>query len=391
MMTRRFRTISVVWLGAALSWSAPVAGQSVSGSVVEAASAEPIPGTFVVLLDTTGAERARGLTTQSGTFRLDAPGSGSYRIRVERIGIANVTSARFTIGDREAVSRRIRVPLSPVRLTNIEVSAEAQCEMLQEDAVVLIRVWEEARKALEATFWTGRQTYYRFDALLSRRDLDRRGTPISEPELESIRLYGQRPFRSARADDLAFGGWVQPVGSGNVKFHAPDAEVLLSESFRRRHCYSLRREIVDGRERIGVQFVPLAERRLPDISGVLWIDAESAELKSLDFRYEVLDLPFDTEGVGGHVEFDRLPDGAWIVRRWIIRTPIARFTRSRTFSGRRRGRIMQLVGLYEEGQQVTAVWRTGDLAAGPDDELPQGVPAVNAPTDELIVRYPTGS
>ncbi len=390
MMTRQFRTVLVIWLGAALSWPASVAGQSVSGSVVEAASATPIPGTFMVLLDATGTERARALTTRSGTFRLSAPGPGSYRIRVERIGIADVTTASFTIGDREAVSRQIRVPLSPVRLAEIEVSAEAQCEMLEEDAVDLLSVWEEARKALEATFWTARQTYYRFDALLSRRDLDRRGTPIGEVEFESIRLYGQRPFRSARADDLALGGWVQPAGAGQVKFHAPDAEVLLSESFRRRHCYSLLREIVDGQERIGVQFVPLAERRLPDISGVLWIDAQSAELRSLDFRYEVLDLPFTTDGVGGHVEFDRLPDGAWIVRKWIIRTPIARFTRSRSFSGRRGGRSMRLVGLYEEGQQVTAVWRTGDLAASPNNEFPEGIPAVNAPADQLIVRYPIG-
>ena len=390
MMTRRFGTIAFICLGAALSWPASVAGQTVSGSVVEAASAEPLPGAFVVLLDAAGTERARGLTTQSGTFRLGVPGPGSYRIRVERIGIVDVTTASFTIGVQEAVSRQIRVPVSPVRLTNIEVSAEAQCEMLQEDAAVLIRVWEEARKALEATSWTGRQTYYRFDALLSRQDLDRRGTPIGEPELESIRLYGQRPFRSARADDLAFGGWVQPAGNGGVKFHAPDAEVLLSESFRRRHCYSLRREIVDGRERIGVQFEPLAERRLPDISGVLWIDAASAELQSLDFRYEVLDLPFATEGLGGHVEFDRLPNGAWIVRRWTIRTPIAQFTQSRSFSGRRGTVRMRLTGLYEEGQQVTAVWRTSDLAAGPENEIPEGVPAVNAPTDRLIIRYPVG-
>ena len=387
-MTHRSRTVVLFLLGVALSSPAPAAGQSVTGTVLDTDQGLPLPGTFLVLLDEAGEERSRALTTRAGTYRLRAPGPGSYRIRVQRIGVADVTTDLITLGDRGVVNRQIRVPLSPVHLASISVAVdvESQCGMLQEDALGLYIVWEEARKALEATFWTGQQTYYRFDALLSRRILDTRGNQTGETELESIRLYGRHPFRSARADDLAFGGWVRPTGTGGVKFHAPDAEVLLSESFRTRHCYSLLRESVGDQRRIGLQFVPMAGRRLPDISGVLWINEETAELESLDFKYEVLDLPFDTERLGGHVEFDRLPDGAWIVRRWIIRTPISRFTRSRSFSGRRSSG-MRLTGLYEEGQQVTAIWRTGDLQAGPDDELPEGVPPVHAPTDRLLVRY----
>ena len=392
MIQASSRRLVVFWLGVILSWPALLTGQSVAGTVLDLSQGSPLPGTFVVLLDTEGMAIARSLTTQAGTFRLSAPGPGTYRIRVQRIGIADVTTDLINIGDREVVSREIRVPLAPVRLSDItvEVEGESQCGILREDALSLYRVWEEARKALEATFWTGQQTYYRFDALLSRRDLDRRGNQTGETELESIRVYGRHPFRSARADDLAFGGWVRATGAGGTKFHAPDAEVLLSESFRRRHCYRLQYEVVDGQRRIGVQFEPMAGRRLPDISGTLWMDMETAELQSLDFQYEVLDLPFDTEMLGGHVEFDHLPDGAWIVRRWIIRTPVRRFTRSRSFSGRRGATRMRLVGLYEEGQQVIAVWRTGDLQAGPGNELPEGIPAVNAPSDRLVVRYPSG-
>ncbi|MDH3427528.1 MAG: carboxypeptidase-like regulatory domain-containing protein [Gemmatimonadota bacterium] len=387
-MSRRSVKFSPLLLGLALAFPSPVGGQSVSGSVLERDSGAPLPGTFVVLVDSTGTDRNRGLTTQAGTFRLGVPAAGTYRLRVERIGIVDVTTEPFSVDDGQAVSQVVRVSRSPIRLDELEVEAEPQCTMLEEDAVILLGVWEEVRKALEATYWTGQQTYYRFDALLSRRELDRHGNAESEPELESIRLYGRHPFRSARADDLAFGGWVRPTGAGGVKFHAPDAEVLLSESFRRRHCYRLRRESIDGREYIGVEFEPLPSRRLPDISGVLWIDVVTSELRSLDFRYEVLDLPFETEKLGGQVEFDRLPDGAWIVRRWVIRTPIARPVSSRSFSGRRRGADMRLVGLYEEGQRVTAVWRTGDLQASPDSELPAGIPPVNAPSDVLVRRYP---
>ncbi|MFQ5530024.1 MAG: carboxypeptidase-like regulatory domain-containing protein [Gemmatimonadota bacterium] len=389
-MTRRGRKVCQVWFGAALLLPASAGGQSVSGTVVDGVSDEPLPGSFIVLVDSAGTERGRGLTTQAGTFRLGVPAPGTYRLRVERIGIADVTTTAFSIEGRQAVSQLVRVSRSPIRLDDLEVEAEPRCEMLEEDAVALLSVWDEARKALQATFWTGQQTYYRFDALLSRRTLDRRGNPESEAEFESIRLYGRHPFRSARADDLAYGGWVQSTGAGGIKFHAPDAEVLLSESFRRRHCYRLRRGSVNGRERIGVEFEPLPARRLPDISGVLWVDVATSELMALDFRYEVLNLPFEAEGLGGHVEFDRLPDGAWIVRQWIIRTPIAGIVRSRSFSGRRGGGRLRLVGLYEEGQQVTAVWRTGDLQAGPENEVPDGIPAVNAPPDVLVLRYSDG-
>ncbi|TFG65909.1 MAG: carboxypeptidase regulatory-like domain-containing protein [Gemmatimonadales bacterium] len=391
-MTRCSRALALLGIGIAVSWPTLVVAQSVRGTVLESVQGSPIPGTFVVLLDEEGTERGRALTTQAGTYRIGVPGPGSYRLKVRRIGLADVTTDLFIVGDGEAVSRQIRVSLAPVRLTDLEVmvETESKCGMLQEDALALYSVWEEARKALEATFWTGQQTYYRFDALLSRRDLDRGGIQIGETELESIRVYGRHPFRSARADDLAHGGWVRPTGAGGVKFHAPDAEVLLSESFSSRHCYRLQREIIDGHKHIGVQFEPLPGRRLPDISGVLWIDLETAELRTLDFRYEVLNVPFNTDQLGGHVEFDRLPDGAWIVRRWIIRTPVTQFTGTRSFSGRRSGANIRLVGLYEEGQEVTAVWRTGDLQAGPGNEQPEDVPPVNAPTDRLIIRFPVG-
>ena len=391
-MTRHSRAFALVSLGMALSWPTLLVGQSVTGMVLESEQGSPLPGTFVLLLDEEGTELARTLTTQAGTYRLGVPGPGSYRVRVQRIGIADVTTDLFFIGDREAVSRQIRVPLAPVRLADLVVDIEtaSQCGMLEEDALALFSVWEEARKALEATFWTGQQTYYRFDALLSRRDLDRRGDQVGETKLEPIRVYGRHPFRSARADDLAHGGWVRATGAGGVKFHAPDAEVLLSESFISRHCYRLQPETIDGRRNIGVQFEPMPDRRLPDISGVLWIDLETAELLALDFHYEVLGVPFDTELLGGHVEFDRLPDGAWIVRRWSIRTPVTLSTGTRSFSGRRRA-VNGLVGLYEEGQEVTAVWRTGDLQAGPGNELPKDLPAVNAPTDRLVIRFPNGN
>jgi hypothetical protein len=368
-----------VWTLSLLLWPTTGLGQSVAGTVLDEETGGPIPGTFVVLTDSAGTEVARALTTGSGTFRIAPPAAGTFRLRVERIGIADVTTEAFPIADGEVVSRIMTVSRAPIRLADMEVESTPQCTMLEEDATALIRVWDEARKALEATVWTGMQAYYRFDGLLSKRNLDTDGKPVGRVELEPIRSYGARPFAvPANPNDLVFGGWVQRVRGNNVAFYAPDARILLSEGFTGRHCYRLEPGEVEGEALLGIHFEPLPTRRLTDISGVLWVEPETAELRKLEFRYEGLDVPFDTSMIGGEVEFDRLPDGAWIVRRFTIRTPRLRSARS-----------TRLIGLYEEGKSVTAIWRTGDLQAGPTGQVPEGVAPVNAPADELIIRYPS--
>lgn len=362
-----------------------LAAQAVLGTAVDAVDGEPIAGAFVLLIDEDGVERDRSLTTASGTFRLDGP-PGRYRLNLERIGFEDLLTEPFDLAEDEQLSRRLPVSARPIELSEIRVAGgEARCGVPTEEAIELSRVWDEARKALEATAWTDRQSYYRFDVLIVRQDLDAEGQPVSRPEYEPVRVYGRHPFRSVQPTDLALGGWVQRQGSG-LKFFAPDAEVLLSTSFLGRHCFRLVRSDSAAERLVGVEFEPLPDRRTPDISGVLWVDRENAELKELEYRYANLDLPVETDRAGGRVVFDHLPDGGWIVRSWEIRTPLAELQQTRR--GNRRQQRVRLSGLRLEGQQVLAVWRTGDVQAAPNARLPADVPPVSPPPDELIERYP---
>ena len=364
-----------------------LAAQSVLGTAVDARDGRPIGGAFVLLVDEEGVERDRGLTTARGTFRLSSGREGTYRLRLERIGFEDLETELFRLPADEVVSRRLDVAPRPVRLSEIEVSGvEPRCGTPAGEAMELSRVWDEARKALEATAWTDRQSYYRFDVLLVRQALDEDANPVAAAEYEPIRIYGRHPFRTIQPDDLAYGGWVQRQGARGLKFFAPDADVLLSESFLSRHCFRLVRSDSAGRHLVGIGFEPTPNRGVPDIAGVLWIDRASAELRSLRFSYENLRLPVDTDRLGGSVEFDHLPDGGWIVRQWEILTPQAELVRQSRGS-RRRERV-RLSGLQREGQRVLAVWRTGDLQASPSDELPSGVQPVHAPPDEILRRYP---
>lgn len=366
--------------------AAPLGAQTVLGTAVDAAEAAPVRGAFVILLDAEGVERDRALTSSTGAFRLRAGRPGSYRLRLERIGFEDLVTEPFELAADETVSRRLTATAQPIELSGIRVAGgEARCGIPPAEARELSRVWNEARKALEATAWTNRQSYYRFDGLIVRQVLDEDGEPQGPPEYEPIRLYGRHPFRSVQADDLAYGGWVQREGARGLKFYAPDAEVLLSDSFLSRHCFRLARDD-SARNLVGVEFEPRPDRYIPEISGVLWVDRETAELRSLVYRYENLELPVDTEHIGGRVEFDHLPDGGWIVRKWEIRTPLAELDRQ-SRAGRREQRV-RLTGLRLEGQLVLAVWRTGDVQASPGAEVPAGVAPANPPPDEIIKTYP---
>jgi hypothetical protein len=80
----------------------------------------------------------------------------------------------------------------------------------------------------------------------------------------------------------------------------------------------------DDAERIGLAFRPRDRPRRRDavhIDGTLWLDAETAALRTLEFEY--INPPLRQRGAwpGGQLTFEALPDGSWIVRSWWLRLP----------------------------------------------------------------------
>jgi hypothetical protein len=351
--------------------------QTVEG-VVEDSSGAPIVGAFVVLENESGEVVARSLTRASGGYRLSAPAPGTYRLRTDRIGYATAVSTELRLEAGRTLEYRFTTRPVPVRLREITVEQRAQCEVLPDEGIEMQRVWDEARKALTATAWTGQQPYFRFDAVMHTHALDARGRSLSEATLEEVRFYGRHPFRSIPARDLVFGGFVQEP-DGRVAYYAPDAEVLLSDTFVRRHCFRLVRGRNERAGFLGLEFEALPQSRLPDIEGVMWIDPANSELRWLDYSYVNLDQPVSTDRLGGEVEFASLPTGAWIIRRWLIRVPVIKWVEG---PGERPGRY-RLTGINEGGGQVLAVWLTARIAG----LLPTDTLHVTPPPDSLLVRF----
>ena len=295
--------------------------QAIRTTLLGEGTGRPVAGAFVILMDTVGREIGRTLTDETGHVRLDAP-PGAYRLFVLRIGMARWTGQPFTLAAGDTITTPIEAPEIPVMLSEIVVHAERRCRVRPEEGSAAAALWEEARKALEATEWTITHPVYRFQAGRYARTFGPTGNrPLSD---ERRNLSGSLtwPFASLAPESLVAHGFAQPDSEGVMTYYGPDLPVLLSGVFLERHCFRVARARGAAADSLlGLAFEPVGGRRAVDVSGVLWLERRSAALDALEFRYTSLGR-WAGGGAGGRVAFQRLPNGAWVIRRWHIRMPI---------------------------------------------------------------------
>jgi hypothetical protein len=282
---------------------------------------------LVRLIDAKGAVVAGSLSDAEGQFLLRAPTPGMYRLKAERIAYAEAWSPAIAVEGPGAVEVELSLSPAPIALSELEVTAEQVCHIRPEDGLGVSRVWEEARKALTIQDWAEQERLHRFRISQFRSLLNSDGDVLSSESSEAEGLFDRVPFRSLSAGELQAHGYVQrryqlETGFIETEYYAPDASVLLSDPFLETHCFSLSANEGAG-DLIGVAFEPVRRSGPPNIEGVLWVDRESSELRFLEFTYTPNSWKRRPLS-GGHVEFDRLPDGSWVVARWAIRMPTRR-------------------------------------------------------------------
>lgn len=321
--------------------------QAVHGSLREQGDGRPIGGAVVVLLDAAGTQLSGTLTDEAGRFLLGAPAPGAFRLRAERIGFRSVFSPSLSLSAGDTLEHDLVAPAEAIRLEGVAVGGERRCVRRPAEGMRAATLWEEARKALNAAALTQDQELVRFRVRRFQRRLDPQFLRVQGEETSLRTLYGSSPFSSLPADDLARNGYRRADGDGDGwVYYAPDAHVLLSDAFLDTHCFRVRRGEKETRGLVGLAFEPLRTQRVPDIEGVLWLDARTAELRFVEFGYTRLPLPRDA-AQGGRVEYERLPGGAWIVRRWWIRMPL--------LTRRAQSRALSLIGVLETGGEVEEV------------------------------------
>jgi hypothetical protein len=329
----------------ALGFPPSIGGQSVRVTVVQRASREPVSGVIALLIGTDGKRLVATLTDERGQATLEAQAGRRVRVLVESIGFVTSRSDEFELG---ADTKELEVALETRRLVlpTVAVRDRRRCET-GPTSEASVAVWEEVRKALTATTLAPAAPQLAVWHYIRR--LDRSHRIIAETT--STRSVVGTAFASASARQLIGKGFAQEQG-GAAFYFAPDAELLLAPSFVQTYCFGVRS--ADGTRRlVGLTFEPQSGRTTPDIEGTLWLDAESGDLRWMDFTYTRLPQSVGNVSPEGRVEFERLPNGAWVVQRWYIRLPV--IARAQ---GARVGRFTTpptdtVIGFREEGGWLT--------------------------------------
>ena len=322
---RLLNRISLLLAIVLVPFGSSVEAQVVQGRVLNRLDGSPVGRGYVVLRHDNGVEAGRVLTSQSGNFALTAPMSGRFTVRSERIGFQVSESPLLDLMVGDTVSIDLEIAPLAVRLAEISVEEETQCDVSPADDPATQVLWGEVDKALKAAQWSERGGRYIHELHQYRRVTGLSVRRVEEEQMWSQRGSNSRPFASLPPDSLlAVGYVVSDPDSGWVSYYAPDAAVLLDESFQSTHCFSITRKTESGRNLIGLVFRPTRERRLPDIDGTFWVKEETAELSHIEFNFTDIPNVGRREGLGGVIEFLQLPDGAWVVNRWHIRMPDVR-------------------------------------------------------------------
>jgi hypothetical protein len=169
-----------------------------------------------------------------------------------------------------------------------------------------------------------------------------------------------RPFGALPPAFLARNGFVQ-ASEDSTTYAAPDAELLLSDDFVGTHCF---RAVPGVNGLVGLEFAPAPGRKASDVRGTLWVDRAADQLEFLEYTYTGMAPELAEIGLGGRVEFRRLPTGAWIVSYWYTRMPrLVATPRPAGGSGRPPA---ALIGFLDRGGKA-------ELASGTDGTLDRAI------------------
>jgi hypothetical protein len=319
MTTLRFLAALVMF--ASCAPIAHAAAQVARGTVTERGSRAAIPGVLVSLIDAQGHVLTTVFTDEQGQYNVSAPGAGRYSIEAKRIGVRQRRGTPFELATGE--SRREDIVLDPVvaLLSGTSVEGKSKCVARPDADARTAALWEDARAALTATVLTKRKeisgTITRFT-----RDVTPESGRVLSADHQNSHGDISRPFVSVPVERLSRNGYVVRRDDGSTDYYAPDADALLSDEFLRDHCF---RFVPGGRDlvrMVGLGFEPVKGRKVPDIEGVLWMDAATSELERIEFTYRSIPDLRVKRKFGGEVRFTRLPDGRWIVSTWVIRMPV---------------------------------------------------------------------
>lgn len=365
--------------------------QVVRGNVREA-SGSPVAGAVATLYTDSGTLVHTSLTTESGTFFLRAPTAGAYYVETKRIGARPSRTGVFVLAVGDERKEDIVMRRLPILQSEVRVTGRTRCERRPTGEGLAATLWDNARAALAAVTLSQSEAIPGLRVTRFDRDVDAASQRVLRESRTESFASGDHPFVSADPAFLATRGFVQRVGNG-FTYYAPDASTILSDPFLQRHCFRAVRGEGSDSGLVGLRFEPTAEASVADVSGVLWLDAKSTELRSLAFVFENAPPPHERGQSGGSAHFRRLPSGVWYVDRWLLRWPrFAGMSRRgpgetpAVFGNRQASAVL---AYREEGAEVTIV-SSGEAGVGRVSGSVIDPDGVRPPTGATVVAERRG-
>ena len=102
---------------------APLAGQSVRGRVVDAATGQGVSGVRIELLTADGSRASEAVSGADGAFQVAARTGGEYRLRSSHIAYRASTSQAFSLQELEQVIVDVRLSTAPIPLDPLTITA----------------------------------------------------------------------------------------------------------------------------------------------------------------------------------------------------------------------------------------------------------------------------
>ncbi len=357
----RLLTLAALAVAGWLLCPLPAATQTVTGTAVAEENLRPLQAALVALLDSAGHRRVNVLTDSAGRFLLRAPAPGRYRVLLSHIGRRDVVSGEASLRAGATVDVRLEVAIAPLLLKPIVVDARSRCKVRPEAGELASDLWEEARKAMDVSALT--RSSFRGLVRMHRRVLEPGSLAVLRDSTWQHSSWATRAFGSQTEEELDRLGYVRQDGADWL-YAGPDEQVLRSDGFMDHHCLRPVKGDAQHSGMVGVAFQPVQDKR-PDIEGVVWLDARSAELRTVDFHYTGLPWSVPLESQGGRIVFGRTASGALAVTTWSLRMPQIAIRRGYTAPGRSAfaGEIVTVLRVFETGGE--AVEETAVRAAPP--------------------------
>ena len=354
-------------------FASQASAQRITGIVRDTASKASLSGAVVSTLDAQSQTLARTISDASGRYSLELSTSAT-QLRVVRIGFQpRVVALPASSGTRQAVD--VTMTKVPTLLSTMVVRDDRMCSSEQNRPAAL-SLWEQARTGLLASI-VAREAKPADATLISyERWIDIGRGRVLKQTARKVSGRTTRPFVTRPSPSVLVQRGYLEGRDGEYSYDAPDADVLLDETFAETHCFSVRNADAAHAGAIGVAFEPRRDReRIVDVKGTLWLEVGVPALRSVEFSYTGGDAKAILGDAAGEIHFRTMNNGVVFVDEWHVRTPVMVQTRDP-------GRQLRIGGSSAKGSDVvdtrpgrqasdnggivsTAVWPDGEKWESP--------------------------